>query len=57
MKKFLRMEIRFDFGLAEALDIQHKTCLVSRFPLYHPAPEITPFRVSPMHLGAKQFLN
>jgi hypothetical protein len=26
------------FGLAEALNIQHKTCRVSRFPLYHPAP-------------------
>jgi hypothetical protein len=31
-------EDRFEFGLAEALNIQHKTCRVSRFPLYRPAP-------------------
>ena len=31
-------EDRFEFGSAGALNIQHKTCRVSRFPLYHPRP-------------------
>jgi hypothetical protein len=40
------MKIRFDFDLDEVLNIQHKTCHVSRLPLNLPTPGITPYSIA-----------